>query len=247
MRLKQTESEYLLFIPPSQKERAKAINGRRWDIDRKCWVYPRNPRTYDALIAEFGDDLVENDATRPVSQPIEEKLNRLEAYITQIAASNSGEELQTLKETIATLNQEIAVKNQQISTLSAQLNSKEQSMDWQTAVKQIALEATDYDPLLVEIFQDSALDESVPVRITNKLEQKLRLLLKVSEDTVKFHDLITMARESEILEKDTIALLHTMRKHRNILVHEPVHPKTKLARVLLCLFATVMVLPELPE
>ncbi len=32
----ETENEYLLAIPPSQKERAKGIEGRRWAPQRKC-------------------------------------------------------------------------------------------------------------------------------------------------------------------------------------------------------------------
>ncbi|WP_152541235.1 hypothetical protein [Kallotenue papyrolyticum] len=63
--IKETETEYLLFIPPSQKERARAIQGRRWDAERKCWVFPRTNRMYDILIAEFGDDMSPIYITRP--------------------------------------------------------------------------------------------------------------------------------------------------------------------------------------
>lgn len=57
IRIKETKNEYLLSIPPDQKERARGIQGRKWDPQRRCWVYPRTVRMYNALVAEFGDDL----------------------------------------------------------------------------------------------------------------------------------------------------------------------------------------------
>ena len=53
IRIEETEHEFLLYIPASQKERAKAIRPREWDWKRVCWVYPRNSLVYCALRAEF--------------------------------------------------------------------------------------------------------------------------------------------------------------------------------------------------
>lgn len=69
VKLKQTANEYLLWIVYQQKHRAKAIEGYRWDASRKCWVYPRTRRVYDALIAEFGDDLGIDTLSPPDGQP----------------------------------------------------------------------------------------------------------------------------------------------------------------------------------
>lgn len=63
--LTETDSELLLTIPAHQKERAKRMEGRRWDAVRVCWVYPREPSTYDAIIAEFGDELKDTVIRRP--------------------------------------------------------------------------------------------------------------------------------------------------------------------------------------
>src|SRR5438105_15315583 len=49
--LKETEKEYLLFVPYTLKDRAKAIEGRHWDRDRGCWIYSRTARIFDTLIA----------------------------------------------------------------------------------------------------------------------------------------------------------------------------------------------------
>ena len=66
IKIKEMENEYLLSIPPDQKERARGIQGRKWDPQRRCWVYPRTIRMYNALVAEFGDDLTpESSFTSP--------------------------------------------------------------------------------------------------------------------------------------------------------------------------------------
>ena len=69
IRLSETDSEYLLAIPSSQRDRAKGIEGRRWDPGRTVWVYPRTKRAYDALLAEFGDD----PSFRKITQPSPER------------------------------------------------------------------------------------------------------------------------------------------------------------------------------
>jgi len=63
--LKQTNKEYLLFVPPLQKDRARAIAGYRWNPNRRCWVYPKTLRVYDALIAEFREELPDADLPPP--------------------------------------------------------------------------------------------------------------------------------------------------------------------------------------
>lgn len=66
IRIKETKNQYLLFIPPDQKERARGIQGRMWNPQRRCWIYPRTVRMYNALVAEFGDDLTpESSFTSP--------------------------------------------------------------------------------------------------------------------------------------------------------------------------------------
>ena len=52
----ETDDEYLVSIPINEKERAKSIDGRRWDPERKVWVYPKTPKILEQLIAEFGDE-----------------------------------------------------------------------------------------------------------------------------------------------------------------------------------------------
>jgi hypothetical protein len=65
--LRESDGEMLLFIHASQKERAKRIDGRRWDPGRCCWVYPKTANCYDAIIGEFGDDMTPCQVERPAA------------------------------------------------------------------------------------------------------------------------------------------------------------------------------------
>jgi hypothetical protein len=50
-----TESagHFLLRLPSGLADRARKIDGRQWDGERKMWVYPKTPESFDALAAEF--------------------------------------------------------------------------------------------------------------------------------------------------------------------------------------------------
>ncbi|MHB9033079.1 MAG: hypothetical protein ACYC6L_08525 [Anaerolineae bacterium] len=67
--LRRETTELLLFINYSEKERAKVVGSYRWDPDRKCWVYPATRRIYDALVAEFGDQLDIQITSKPDASP----------------------------------------------------------------------------------------------------------------------------------------------------------------------------------
>ena len=74
-----TENEFLLFIHPEIKERAKVIRGYRWDPERRCWVYPRTQQVWDALVAEFGEELRTASLVRPASReqpPVQQVLTQ---------------------------------------------------------------------------------------------------------------------------------------------------------------------------
>ena len=49
-------SHYFVQIHPQDRERAKKIEGRQWDGNRKIWVYPKDFSTYNEIVAEFKKD-----------------------------------------------------------------------------------------------------------------------------------------------------------------------------------------------
>ena len=90
IRIEETEHEFLLYIPASQKERAKAIRPRDWDWRRVCWVYPRNSEIYRALKAEFGNDPTAKFAiAQPKFAVEQEERQRHSEDITSLRQQNS--------------------------------------------------------------------------------------------------------------------------------------------------------------
>jgi len=65
IQIEQTETEFILTLPYESRHRAKSIEGYHWDPDRRSWIYPRTRRVFDALINEFGGDLVEMKISPP--------------------------------------------------------------------------------------------------------------------------------------------------------------------------------------
>ncbi|SIR13866.1 hypothetical protein [Solilutibacter tolerans] len=54
-----TDTEFLISLPYSHRERAKNIPDYRWDPAEKVWRYYRSPYIYDRIIYEFGPDEIE--------------------------------------------------------------------------------------------------------------------------------------------------------------------------------------------
>lgn len=274
--LQETESEFVLFIPPSQKERAKGIEGRKWDSDRKCWVYPRTGRIFDALIAEFGDDLSAIKIKRPVPKQIKEtpEDNKLQEKISELLTTlksnriQSSDTIETLRNTIITLNNELGQKQQiliskdtQIQALKRKLtevqaeserlnrstSSSQKSISDDDILKQIAVQATGNDPKFAKLMSKTKLDDMLPNQLTKEIEKDLRKLLGEEDPSSSLFDLLSQAKDSEKLQQDAIELAHIIRKQRNTIIHSEVYQPTYKARILLCLFAASLLWPELPE
>ncbi len=265
-RLTETENHYLLYIHASQKERAKAINGRRWDPERVCWTYPKTPATYQAIIAEFGEELIENTATPPptptsvsvTTKDLYQEINSLKETLANISsAAQTDSELKKLlaqKEMeVVQIREELALANQRVQELETQNSylqaqvQKGSQLNIQDLLKNIAIEATGNDSLFMSAIDSISLDSNLPIQLSIQIEQQLKRAMKVSDEDVNFADLISQAREAEIVDKQLADLCHLIRKQRNILAHETVHPKTIPARVILCLFAAALLWPNLPE
>jgi hypothetical protein len=76
------DTHFLVRIHPENRDRAKKIVGRQWDGDRKAWVYPKDPLTYEALVEEFQKDAENFNIRRPktkrpvgIKPPVEEPDN----------------------------------------------------------------------------------------------------------------------------------------------------------------------------
>jgi hypothetical protein len=68
IRLEQTHAALYLFVPFPDNARAKSIEGRKWDRERKAWAFPRTAAAFDAIIAEFGAEIDASKVSRPSGQ-----------------------------------------------------------------------------------------------------------------------------------------------------------------------------------
>lgn len=210
--LVQTETEYLLFIHPAEKERAKVIGGHRWDPGRRCWVYPRTKRVFDALYAEFGDQLVRQIQSEPpqpaASEPqpdyaaLNERLlaenEKLKTMVVELSSKSSApqaelqhlrqeaalrdSQLTELHQQIAQLQEQLAGARREADRLRAELNSHDNGSSCERRMKYLAIQATGNDEAFAELLEQVSIDDRLPFRLANQLEAQLRGLMKVPDD-----------------------------------------------------------------
>ena len=255
IRIEQTDNEYLLYIPFDQKERAREIDGRRWDPERRCWVYPRNKRMYQALVSEFGVDLTESSVfTAP--QLSHDKVSREKEEKQQGLRSNNERQVEILTAEVnrkESENKELKKRVAQLETEYRQLHINPTTQTTETTdrnqlIKDIAVEVTGNDPVFGEFMRNLEIDENLPLRIGGKIENHLRSILKSSNRSL--YDLIMECRDADKLDEDDIGLAHGIRKQRNIVAHHGdtnEDDRTKMGRAYFCLFAASLLFPKLPE
>jgi hypothetical protein len=122
--LRETDTEFLLFIHASQKERAREIEGRPRDTERRCWVYPKTARVYDAIIAEFGDDMVSTSIKRPTLPSVSAQKAAL-----QVENENLRGELDKIHKTLELISKEATDgKCSEVTALEAALAARENEL-----------------------------------------------------------------------------------------------------------------------
>lgn len=252
IRIQETKNEYLLFIPAAQKERARGIQGRRWDPQRVCWVYPRNTRMYHSLIAEFGDDLTsESSFTSPQTIPGQDRANVQDAPELQ---QNIERIDQTLSELLKFLDQadneraEILLRQQSnIESLRAESQTKDEEIaNLKTEREKLLSEnkrlsaaaKTSSDGGREEMISELALDVTghdqtfgeaigdLKIDATLPLQVGRKVenrLTQVLHSSGTFYEMITECADAEMLDEESVDLAHIIRKQRNINVH-PVGP-----------------------
>lgn len=148
-RLAESNSAYLLWVPFAEKERAKQIEGYRWDGQQKCWVFPKTQRAYDAIVSEFGDELENQVAPQhgsqpalqtssapqpPVEPPTAASLQELSALKSQMQELQSQLQLQSALRERA--EAEAATARQQTVDANAKLIARESRPDVAALLKQ---------------------------------------------------------------------------------------------------------------
>ena len=277
IKISETETEYLLFIPYGQRERAKGITGRRWDFERQCWIYPRNIRMYNALIGEFADDLTPSSSftlpptldKREVQKEDEQKsefqkeIARLRKTLSDI--NTTGE---STAESIRSLSEMLSTKEEEIQSFKAESDKKDREND--KLRRQMAqLQAETKKPSAsteTSLFVDSIKDITVKatgddplfgeyfrnLNIDENLPVELGRWLethlkKVLNSSENLFLLIEQCEDAEIFDTNDVSLAHVIRGQRNLTLHENIDQRTKMGRALYCLFAAALLSPKLPD
>jgi len=202
--IQETEKEYLLFIPISQKERAKSIEGRRWDPDRKAWVYPKTGRSYDALISEFGDDLINVSITRPElptfrpresslaeeNKALREQLTKIQQALDLLAGSTGDQnKTQALQTALASAEKElISIKElvrhreQQLETTNRDLKALQDELEDLKKNITISKDKLHLDKAIKERAKQATGNDPDFVRILDKLNIDLSLPLEIVKE-----------------------------------------------------------------
>lgn len=277
IRIEETKNEYLLFIPSAQKERARGIQGRKWDPQRVCWVYPRNIRMYHALVAEFGDDLTpESSFSSPQSFPKKEKIEdqettelrnnieRIDQTLLELLtfldhADNERANILIKQERdIQSLRAESQRKGEEITELNRQINQLQ--AENRRLSETIVPSNTDREDIVKEMVlevtgNDQVFGEKIrTLQIDGTLPIQIVSIIenhlkKVLNSYGTLYDLIVECDDAEMLDEESVNLAHTIRKQRNIIAHQsgPVDPRIELGRGLFCLFGASLLFPKIPE
>lgn len=244
IRIQEAETEYLLFIPAAQRERAKGIQGRSWDPQRVCWVYPRTTRVYHALVAEFGDDLTskskftsppsfrrreenENQDTARLQERIEgidKTLSELLGFLNHTDKERTNV-LMRQERAIQSLKDELQGKNREVAGLKRRIDQlKTENSRLYEEVKMPAdsdRQSTVKELALEVTGHDRVFGEYFKsFEIKDSLPIEIASLLrnhlrKVYNSEGDLFDLIRECEDDQILDRFAVSVAHALRTQRN--------------------------------
>jgi len=241
--LNQTESHYILKIPNTLSERAQKIYPYEWDSVNNVWKYPKNISSYDSLINEFNKDIEQIKITPPKSNQenqenpfaeknriIAEQRKKIQYLESQV---DQGEcEIDRYISTIVNLNEKI----------DQLLNSDK---DVENVIRKVAMQCVGDNQRCLKIIEDIEFDLTLPIELPKKVINILKTITKTQDQKNDFADLIGQSRKQNLLSQEAIALLHVIRKQRNIFAHNSLNPNTRLMRVIFLLAAFSLLAEEI--
>ncbi len=206
--LEETDSEYLLCIHYTEKSRARGIQRWHWDGNRKCWVYPKNQRSYHALLAEFGDELIgvgpsptrgKDELPEPDVRTAERndylitelanarvELERREIELTQARSANIK-----LRDTVKQLRKQLEAQR---TTQGNVGEAKAEKSDQFAHLVPIAVQATGGNPVFEEVVSAIPMDHRFPIEISGRMTWALRRLVGDDHGTGELFDLLAQAQ-----------------------------------------------------
>jgi hypothetical protein len=243
IKLKQTDNHYILSIPDTLIERAKKINPCQWDSVNQVWKYPRNISTYDSLMNEFNKDIDEIKITPPVSTIVNQK-NTLAEKNRVIASQRK--QIKSLESEISEREHEI---DRYISTIIGLHEKIDHALnndnDIENVIRKVAKQCVGKNERCRKIIEEIEFDLTLPIELPKKVINILKTILNTKNKKYDFADLIGEGRKQNLLSPDAIALIHVIRKQRNIFAHNSLNPNTRFMRVILIVAAFSLLSEEI--
>lgn len=92
---------------------------------------------------------------------------------------------------------------------------------------------------------DSHFDSRLPIVLASELERHLRKKLGVNDPTLKLHDILSKAKEADLLSGDNFDLAHIIRKQRNFFAHQDIDQRTEVMRIIFTVCAASLLWPHI--
>lgn len=202
----ETEAYYFLYISPKDRARASNIKPRDWNSKYQCWVYPRTVKSYDNLISEFGDELIEVKITRPFS-------------INEASKNIEDDELKEELIKYKKLSLMLYEKNKKLQSDNNKIYKTINKIKGESIFNKIIKIPKNNSDAFKKIFKDQKVSLDLAVSIEINMKYILSVKLNVYVNNHSTFSLIKLAEEKNLITKTASDYAHTVRQVRNYLVH----------------------------
>ena len=245
IRISETGTEYLLFIPANQKQRAKRVKPIKFDFSRQCWVYDRDLSNYYALIREFADDLTlsssftnpqEDEERSYLSDTLSEmddtistqddEIKSLKAEGEEKDRENSGlqEEIDRLRgitEGINSLGEKISNKDGEIQSLNDAIGEKDRkNNELNKRIDQLKVEINTHKTTIEDLSQTLSEQEEEIQSLNDTISERNRKSDKLETQIVQLQDINTHPGIGDIAVRATEGNQAWSAYFRNLAINE---------------------------
>jgi hypothetical protein len=243
--LRATATELLLFVPASEKSRARSIQGYRWNPNRRCWVYPKTPSAYDAIVREFRTELPEPAVPRPddAGHAIVTPAADQDQLLSDL--ERARDDLAAVRARVAELEREREVLQQERDAAIAE-GASAGAGDHERFIRffrGLAVDAAGRDRAFSRLAAGISDPELFPATARAELEASLRQLLHVTAPAATLADLAGAARDVSLLPAPAADIALALASLPDELAGAPV--AVTWARCLFALYATALIWPAL--
>jgi hypothetical protein len=198
--LQESDSEYLLYIHASLKERAKKIKPHVWNGTRRCWAYPHSPQVYQEIKAEFGRELVDETSQYPA--PDTHDATSLTVEIAILRAENAGN--LRLLTALRSENAELQSKADEADARAQALNAKFAQLQTSSAAERLAVmeqQLAEKDGSLRDLQVDFNKLQMQVVELKEQMEEKDHILGNLRRETAELKRKLGLRTKKGMVDK----------------------------------------------